>query len=98
MDMVAQTVLQERWLPVPATQAGYAALIGAYDLRVPLPASGALAKMLETPCLSSRASLLAAIRFQVARQGRGNLAQLCQNLRLALCLLGLPGPIQVDVE
>ncbi len=31
------TVFQERRLPVTATPAGYAALIGAYDLPVPLP-------------------------------------------------------------
>ena len=31
------TVFQERRLPVTATPAGYAALIGAYDLAVPLP-------------------------------------------------------------
>ncbi len=31
------TVFQERRLPLPATPAGYAALIGAYNLRVPLP-------------------------------------------------------------
>jgi len=31
------TVFQERRLPVPATLAGYAALVGAYNLRVPLP-------------------------------------------------------------
>lgn len=33
------TVFQERRLPVAATPAGYAALIGAYDLRVPPPRS-----------------------------------------------------------
>ena len=31
------TVFQERRLPVPAVPTGYAALIGAYGLRVPLP-------------------------------------------------------------
>ena len=31
------TVFQERRLPVMARPVGYAALIGAYDLRVPLP-------------------------------------------------------------
>ena len=31
------TVFRERRLPVAATPAGYAALIGAYALRVPLP-------------------------------------------------------------
>ena len=31
------TVFQDRRLPVPATPAGYAALVGAYNLRVPLP-------------------------------------------------------------
>ena len=31
------TIFQERRLPVTATPAGYAALIGAYDLAVPLP-------------------------------------------------------------
>ena len=31
------TVFQERRLPVPAVPAGYAALIGAFGLRVPLP-------------------------------------------------------------
>ncbi|MXY35026.1 MAG: cell filamentation protein Fic, partial [Boseongicola sp. SB0664_bin_43] len=31
------TVFQERRLPVPATLAGYAALVGAYNLQVPLP-------------------------------------------------------------
>ena len=31
------TVFRERRLSVPATPAGYAALIGAYGLRVPLP-------------------------------------------------------------
>ena len=44
MDAAAQnslsgpvTVFQERRLPVTARLAGYAALIGGYDLRVPLP-------------------------------------------------------------
>ena len=55
-------------------------------------------QMLETPCLFAGDSHLTAISSQVAPQGRGNLAQLCQNLRLARCLLGLLVPIQVDVE
>ena len=55
-------------------------------------------QMLETPCLFSGDSHLTAIRPQAARQGRGNLAQLCQNLRLAWCLPRLPAPIQVDVQ
>ena len=33
------TVFRERRLPVAATPAGYAALIGAYALRAPLPRS-----------------------------------------------------------
>lgn len=45
------TVFQERRLPATATPVGYAALIGAYDLRVPLPrtlsATGARHRLLE---------------------------------------------------
>ena len=46
MDALRRTVFQapspffgERRLPATARPAGYAALIGAYDLRVPLPRS-----------------------------------------------------------
>ncbi len=74
------TVFRERRLPVPATPAGYAALIGAYDLRVPLPrtlsATGQRHRLLEeagwriySPRHSPKASLEGHLTFALKYEG-----------------------------
>lgn len=74
------TVFQERRLPVAATPVGYAALIGAYDLRVPLPrtlsATGMRHKLLEeggwriySPRYAPGASLESHLIFALKHEG-----------------------------
>jgi hypothetical protein len=74
------TVFQERRLPVKATPAGYAALIGAYNLRVPLPrtlsAIGERHKILEeggwriySPRYAPHASLEGHLTFALKNEG-----------------------------
>lgn len=74
------TVFQERRLPVTATPAGYAALIGAYDLRVPLPrtlsATGERHRLLEeggwriySPRYAPEASLESHLTFALKYEG-----------------------------
>ena len=74
------TVFQERRLPVTATLAGYAALIRAYDLRVPLPrilsAIGERHKFMErggwriyTPRYAPDASLEGHLTFALKHEG-----------------------------
>lgn len=73
-------VFQERPLPEPATPAGYAALIAAYDLRVPLPrtlsATGARHRISETggwriltPRHAPQASLEGHLTFALKYEG-----------------------------
>ena len=74
------TVFQERCLPVTATPAGYAALIGAYDLRVPLPrtlsATGTRHRVLEeggwriqSPRHAPQATLAGHLTFALKYEG-----------------------------
>lgn len=87
MDLEAQhrfsgpvTVFQDRRLPERATPAGYAALIGAYDLRVPLPrtlaATGERHRILEqggwrilTPRHAPRPTLEGHLTFALKYEG-----------------------------
>ena len=74
------TVFQERRLPVTATPTGYAAVIGAYDLPVPLPrtlsATGQRHRLLEeggwriySPRYAPEASLEGHLTFALQYQG-----------------------------
>ncbi|KZL24058.1 Fic family protein [Pseudovibrio sp. Ad37] len=76
----AVTVFHERWLPVPATPAGYSALIDAYDLRVPIPhilcAIGDRHKIIEqdswrifTPRHAPELNLLGHLTFALKNEG-----------------------------
>ncbi|KZL17926.1 Fic/DOC family protein [Pseudovibrio axinellae] len=76
----AVTVFRESWLPVPATPAGYAALIDAYDLRVPIPhtlyAIGDRHKIIEkdgwhilTPRHAPEPTLLGHLTFALKNEG-----------------------------
>ena len=76
----AVTVFQEQRLPVTATPAGYAALIGAYDLPVPLPrtlsATGQRHRLLEedgwriySPRYAPEASLEGHLTFALKYEG-----------------------------
>ncbi|SFU04933.1 Fic/DOC family protein [Pseudovibrio denitrificans] len=76
----AVTVFHESWLPVPATPAGYSALIDAYDLRVPLPhklsAIGDRHKIIDqdgwrifTPRHAPEATLLGHLTFALKNEG-----------------------------
>ncbi|SDQ15781.1 Fic family protein [Pseudovibrio sp. Tun.PSC04-5.I4] len=76
----ALTIFHESWLPVPATPAGYSALIDAYDLRVPIPRSlcaiGDRHKMIEkdgwrifTPRHAPEPTLLGHLTFALKNEG-----------------------------
>ena len=97
------TVFRERRLSVPATPAGYAALIGAYGLRVPLPrtlsATGERHRIIEeggwriySPRHAPKPSLEGHLTFALKHEGLDLVV-----LKRLFAATG-PGPVEVLVR